>query len=176
MQFDKLIFRGSNRSGRHIRVIVDFGIGEITAQSEPGGEVMWCRLTGHRGSVLRMKLDACDFGTREDSCTMQDRGGPTAGGIDGTSRLPSQPLGAAPRNKTGGSQKHEVPANGWSLDLCSGEQPVKHLSGNDEATEQCNAFASIVDLCLSFAENRSVGQRVPLSPEPTIQMIPPGAG
>ena len=41
MQFDKLIFHGANRSGRHIRVTVDFGIGEITAQSAPGGEVMY---------------------------------------------------------------------------------------------------------------------------------------
>ena len=68
MQFDMLVFRESKRPGRSLRVTVDFGIGEITAQSAPGGEVMWCRLAGHRGDVLRMKLDACDFGAQENVC------------------------------------------------------------------------------------------------------------
>ena len=144
MQFDKLIFRGANRAGRHIRVTVDFGIGEITAQSAPGGEVMWCRLTGPRGSVLRMKLDACDFGTWGDSRAERDRSVASTGGNDGSPLRPDE----------------------WSLELCSEGQPVKHLSGDGDDAGQGNAFASIIDLCLSFAENRSVGQRVPLSPEP----------
>ena len=55
---------------------------------------------------------------------------------------------------------------GWSLDLCSDGRPVKHLSGEDDATLPGNAFSSLIDLCLSFAENRSAGQRIPLSPEP----------
>ena len=142
MQFDKLIFRGANRAGRRIRVTVDFGIGEITAQSAPGGEVMWCRLAGHRGTVLRMKLDACDFGTWEDSRT--ERRFTTA---DGSAPGSSSPAG-------------------WSLDLCREGQPVKHLSGEGDAAPPGNAFASLIDLCLSFAENRSAGQRIPLSPEP----------
>ena len=144
MQFDKLIFRGANRSGRRIRVTVDFGIGEITAQSAPGGEVMWCRLAGHRGTVLRMKLAACDFGTWEDGNAGLERSLTPA---DGIADNPSPP-------------------DGWSLDLCSDGQPVKHLSGEDDATPPGHAFASLIDLCLAFAENRSVGQRVPLSPEP----------
>ena len=78
MQFDKLIFQGANRSGRYIRVTVDFGIGEITAQSVPGGEVMWCRLAGHRGDVLRMKLDACDFGALEEFGAAPDENGAVA--------------------------------------------------------------------------------------------------
>ena len=144
MKFDKLIFRGPNRSGRHIRVTVDFGIGEITAQAAPDGEVMWCRLTGHRGTVLRMKLDACDFGTWEERCAVQEHELRATGGVAGVAHSP----------------------DGWSLDLCSNGQAVKHLSGEGDATGQSNAFASLIDLCLSFAENRSVGQRVPLSPEP----------
>ena len=143
MQFDKLIFRGANRSGRRIRVTVDFGIGEITAQSAPGGEVMWCRLAGHRGTVLRMKLDACDFGTWEDSDAWRDR-----------SLLPADGIAAGP-----------ISPAGWSLDLCIDGRPVKHLSGEDDATLPGNAFSSLIDLCLSFAENRSAGQRIPLSPE-----------
>ena len=144
MQFDKLIFRGANRSGRRIRVTVDFGIGEITAQSSPGGEVMWCRLAGHRGTVLRMKLDACDFGTWEDRTTERER-----------SLFPADVIAASPTSP-----------NGWSLDLCRGGQPVKHLSGEGDAAPPGNAFASLIDLCLSFVENRSAGQRIPLSPEP----------
>ena len=143
MQFDKLIFRRSNRSGKHIRVTVDFGIGEITAQSAPEGEVMWCRLSGYRGTVLRMKLDACDFETWEGNRTERDRSLPPA---DGIAASPTSPAG-------------------WSLDLCRDGQSVRHLSGSDNATEQSNAFASLIDLCLSFAENRSIGQRAPLSPE-----------
>ena len=143
MQFDKLIFRGANRAGRRIRVTVDFGIGEITAQSAPGGEVMWCRLTGHRGTVLRMKLDACDFGTWEDCGAVRNRSLPLTGVIAAS---PSSPAG-------------------WSLDLCSDGQPVKHLCGDGDAAPPGNAFASLIDLCLSFAENRSAGQRIPLSPE-----------
>lgn len=144
MQFDKLIFRSANQSGRRIRVTVDFGIGEITAQSAPGGEVMWCRLAGHRGTVLRMKLDACDFGTWEDRRTEPERLLHPADGIA------SSPTSSA----------------GWSLDLCSDGQPVKHLSGEGDATPPGHAFTSLIDLCLSFAENRSAGQRIPLSPEP----------
>ena len=144
MQFDKLIFRGANRAGRRIRVTVDFGIGEITAQSSPGGEVMWCRLAGHRGTVLRMKLDACDFGTWEDGSAGQEWSLPPAGEIVAGPTSPA----------------------GWSLDLCRDGQPVKHLSGEGGATPPGNAFASLIDLCLSFAENRSAGQRIPLSPEP----------
>ena len=145
MQFDKLIFRGANRSGRHIRVTVDFGIGEITVQSVPGGEVMWCRLAGHRGTVLRMKLDACGFSTWEDNSTPRDRDTSEADGIAASS----------------------IPSDGWSLDLCRNGQPVKHLSGKDDTKPRDNAFASLIDLCLSFAENRSAGQRhIPLCPEP----------
>ena len=141
MKFDKLIFRGPNRSGRHIRVTVDFGIGEITAQSMSGGEVMWSRLTGYRGTVLRMKLDACDFESQFQS-------GSGSGII------------------SGGQQELEMSADEWSLDFCSGEQNVKHLNGIGNPAEQSYGFASINDLCLSFAENRSVGQRVPLYPGP----------
>ena len=137
MQFDKLIFRRANRSGRHIRVTVDFGIGEITAQSAPGGEVMWCRLAGYRGTVLRMKLDACDFGTMEGNRSERDRNAFTDG------RPVAGPISPA----------------GWSLDLCREGEPVKHLSGDDDTTEQSNAFASLIDLCLSFVEERSAGQR-----------------
>ena len=145
MQFDKLIFRRADRSRRHIRVTVDFGIGEITAQSAPGGEVMWCRLAGYRGTVLRMKLDACDFGTWENDMAERDRGVASTGGI-----------AAGP-----------IPPAGWSLDLCREGEPVKHLSGDGDATEPGNAFASLIDLCLSFVEERSAGQRrVMPSPEP----------
>ena len=166
MQFDKLIFRGANRAGRLIRVTVDFRIGEITAQSAPDGEVMWCRLAGHRGTVLRMKLDACDFGTWKDDDAMRDRGSSATDGITGDSPLSPPPSGTDTQCEQLGRQELEAAPAGWSLDLCSNGQAVKHLSGDDNATEQTNAFASLIDLCLSFAENRSVGQRVPLSPEP----------
>ena len=119
MQFDMLVYRESKRPGRTLRVTVDFGIGEITAQSAPGGEVMWCRLAGHRGDVLRMKLDACDFGAREE-------------------------VRAAPDEN----------CSGWSLDLCRGGQPVKRLGGTGDVPEQWPAFASVIDLCFSFAESR----------------------
>ena len=144
MQFDKLIFHRADRSGSPVRVTVDFGIGEITAQAASGGEVMWCRLAGHRGTVLRMKLDACDFGTWEDRTTERER---SLFPVDGIAASPTSP-------------------NGWSLDLCSDGQQVKHLSGEGDAAPPSNAFASLIDLCLSFAENRSTGQRIPLSPEP----------
>ena len=143
MKFDKLIFHGTNRSGRHIHVTVDFEIGEITAQSAPGGEVMWCRLAGHRGTVFHAKLDACDFGTWEDSGTWRERSLSSTDGIAAGSSSP----------------------DGWSLDLCREGRPVKHLSGDGDATKQSCAFVSLIDLCLSFAENRSAGQRVPISPE-----------
>ena len=66
MKFDKLVYRETKRTGRELRVTVDFGIGEITAQSAPDGEVMWRRLAGPCGTVLRMKLAECDFAAWEE--------------------------------------------------------------------------------------------------------------
>ena len=166
MQFDKLIFHRADRSGSPVRVTVDFGIGEITAQAAPGGEVMWCRLSGYRGTVLRMKLDACDFSKVEDSRAVQDGDAPEAGGLAVASLPAPPPSDTGSRKVSAGRTELEAPPEGWSLGLCSEGKPVRHLSGNGNPTEQSNAFASLIDLCLSFAENRSVGQRVPLSPEP----------
>ena len=128
MQFDMLVYRETGRPGRSLRLTVDFRIGEITAQSAAGGEVMWCRLVGPRGDVLRTKLDACDFDAW-DASPAPDGNGP-----------------------------------GWTLDLCLAGQPVRHLGG-DGVPEQWSAFAPVVDLCFSFAENRAPGQCAPASPD-----------
>ena len=70
MQFDKLVYRESNRPERGSELTVDFGgIGELTVKSGVRGEVNWRRLTRPLLDVLRTKLDACDFETWNDEYT-----------------------------------------------------------------------------------------------------------
>ena len=62
MTFDKLVYRESGRPAPGSVLTVDFGgIGELTVESGPCGEVNWRRLTNPVLDLLRTKLDACKF-------------------------------------------------------------------------------------------------------------------
>lgn len=70
--------------------------------------------------------------------------------------------GLGDEEDAGASQSADLFA--WSLILSDGEKPVKLLRGRGSVQERWPAFASLVDLCFSVAENRGTGRRLPAFP------------
>lgn len=136
MKFDKLVYRETKRPGRELRVTVDFGIGEITAQSAPDGEIMWRRLAGPCGTVLRMKLAECDFAAWEEVDAARNADG------SGWSLELSSDGRPAMRLGGDGDAPMRRPAFASVIGMCFAlaENRSSERRGASPAAEQCAAF------------------------------------
>ena len=130
MNFDKLVYRESDRMDPGRVLTVDFGgIGELTLRSGRRGEINWRRITRPVLDVLRAKLDACDFGAWRDEYAAPAADGPGWG-------LELFEDGKSVKRIRGGAVPEQWPAFRSILDLCSAlaenRRQSLHCLRNDE--------------------------------------------
>jgi len=131
MNYTRLVCREYDRFGPGWTLTIDFGIGEVMARSSVSGEVRWRRLTNPLKDVLRSKLEACGFEA-----------------WDGYAVSPAD-MDRRPdvREKTDG--------HAWGVFFYADGESVGMVSACDAVLSKRPAFASLMDLCLSLAEDRS---------------------